>query len=470
MPYLSYAIRQTHVSNLEAIGRLFALQAPDCRRCRVLEIGGASGGNLLPMAAALPQSDFLCLDPSVRQIEEGRRHAAAAGLTNLRFRAEPIEALGQDRRFDYIICHGVFSWVRQPVQDAILEALQACLAPNGIAFISYKTLPGWHAHRALREVLLRHCGRESTAAGRARRAREMLALLETAAQEPRSKWGPHLLAEIRELRGSADEYLLHDQLEEHNEAFYFGDFMARAHRHGLQYLADADVATMYIGNVPKGIPPEIAMGDDVEAIEQYIDFALNRLFRQTLLCRDSVALNRMIVREAVDGCHVQSFLVPENAETFRAPGGLVMTTTDPIARETLALLARHAHFPVGAQAAMAQLRARLPAVDASVVAATFRRIVLQAFFSGGMRLFAIPPAYVASPSAWPQAIASARYEATYRPAVTNARHEPLMLSEFERKLLLRLDGKTELARLVRELGEEVRPALERFAASAFLCA
>lgn len=468
MPYLSYAIRQTHVSGLQVMGALFGMQPADCRRCRVLEIGGASGGNLLPMAAALPESRFVCLDPSVRQIEEGRRHAAAAGLGNLHFRADPIEALGQEEQFDYVICHGVFSWVRQPVQEAIFKALQSCLAPHGIAFISYKTLPGWYPHRGLREVLIRHCGRESTPAGKASRAREMLALLETAAQEPRSKWGPHLLTEIRELRGSADEYLLHDQLEEHNEAFYFGDFMARAHRHGLQYLGEADVHTMYIGNVPPGIPRDVAMGDDIEALEQYIDFALNRLFRQTMLCRESVALNRTIAREAVDGCYIQSFLVPENRENFRAPGGLAMTTADPVAQETLALLARHSHFPVSARAAMADLRTRIPGADPAVVTSTFRRIVLQAFFAAGMRLYSVPPAYVASPSDRPEAIASGRYEASYRPAVTNGRHEPLMLNEFERRLMLKLDGTRAAADLVRELGEEVRPALQRFAANALL--
>ena len=446
------------------------MQPPDCRRCRVLEIGGASGGNLLPMAAALPQSEFICLDPSVRQIEEGRRHASAAGLTNLRFRADPIEALGKDQQFDYIIAHGVFSWVRQPVQDAILNALQACLAPNGIAFISYKTLPGWYSHRALREVLLRHCAGHTAPAAKAGRARQMLELLEQASQDPRSKWGPHLMAEIRDLRASADQYLLHDQLEEHNEAFYFSDFMARAHAHGLQYLADADVPTMYIGSVPPGIPRDVAMGDDVEAIEQYIDYALNRLFRQTLLCRESVTLNRMLAREAIDECHVQSLLMPAAQDTFRSANGTTMTTADAVAREILTLLARHAGYPVSAEAALAELRQRIPGVDANVARATFRRLVLQAFFAGGMRLYSTPPAYVASPSARPQALASARYEASYRPAVTNGRHEQLQLNDFERALILKLDGTREVAGLVRELGEEVRPALERFAATAFLCA
>lgn len=470
MPYLSYAIRHTHISNLALLGRLFGMQPPQCGRCRVLEIGGASGGNLLPMAAAFPRSEFICLDPSVRQIEDGRRHAAAAGLTNLRFRADPIEALGHREQFDYIICHGVFSWVRQPVQDAIFKAVQACLAPNGIAFVSYKTLPGWHAHRALREVLLRHSAGQATPAATAGRARQMLELLEQAAQDPRSKWGPHLVAEIRELRTSADEYLLHDQLEEHNEAFYFGDFMARAHAHGLQYLADADVPTMYIGSVPPGIPRDVAMGDDVEAIEQYIDYALNRLFRQTLLCRESICLNRMLAREAVDDCYVQSLLMPVADGSFRAANGTGITTAEAVAREILSLLARHASYPISAQAAMDELLRRIPGSDAKAARATLRRIVLQGFFAGGMRLYSGAPAYVASPSTRPQALAWARYEATYRPAVTNGRHEALQLNTFERALVLKLDGTREIDELVRELGEEVRPALERFAATALLCA
>src|SRR4029079_3410279 len=91
------------VGSLEVMGRVFGMQPADCRRCRVLEIGGASGGNLLPMAAALPQSYFICLYLATRKIEEGRRHAAALRLKNLRFRAETIEALGRHERFDYII-------------------------------------------------------------------------------------------------------------------------------------------------------------------------------------------------------------------------------------------------------------------------------------------------------------------------------------------------------------------------------
>lgn len=465
VPYLSYAIAQTHVSRLYLIGRLFGMRPPDCSRARVLEIGGASGGNLIPMAAALPQSDFVCLDPALRQIEEGRRHAAELKLSNLRFEAGGVEDLGRESQFDYVICHGVFSWVPPPVQEAILHALQACLAPNGIAFVSYNALPGRHAYNALREALLKHCGEQRAPLARARLAREMLGLLEKAAADPRSLWGPLLVAEMQRLQAASDEFLLHEYLDEYSEAFYFQAFMARAHRFGLQYLGESDVHSMYVANPVPSIPPAVLRADDIEAMEQYIDLGLNRAFRQTLLCRDNVALQRGLALEAVDGFYVQSFLQPERPGVFRSPNGAAMTTSDPVVTQILTTLARHAGMPVAAQSAIGEI-----AGDAQAVRAAFRRTALQAFFAGALQISALPPAYVPAVSQRPQASAVARHEAKYRAVVTNGRHEAVLLTEEERALIQRLDGRTTGAELARNAPDEVRTALERLAATALLCA
>jgi len=178
-----------------------------------------------------------------------------------------VEDLARKAQFDYIICHGVFSWVPQAVQEAILRALQASLAPEGIAFVSYNALPVRHAYDALREVLLRHCGQERAPQARVRIARERLGLLEKAATDPRSDWGPRMLAEMQRLQAASDEFLLHEYLDEYSEAFYFSAFMARAHRHGLQYLGESDLHTMYLANSMPSIPPAVLRTDDIEAME-----------------------------------------------------------------------------------------------------------------------------------------------------------------------------------------------------------
>jgi tRNA G46 methylase TrmB len=48
----------------------------------VLELGCASGGNLIPMAYGLPESEFVGIDYAARQIAEGQAAVAALGLDN----------------------------------------------------------------------------------------------------------------------------------------------------------------------------------------------------------------------------------------------------------------------------------------------------------------------------------------------------------------------------------------------------
>src|SRR5262245_13686613 len=146
VPYESYPFSKTHIRHLHTIASLFALKPADVGRCRVLELGGASGGNLLPMAIDFPESEFIGIDLSLRQIDAGRRMVADLDVRNLDLRAMSImdvdASFGQ---FDYIIAHGVLSWVAADVQDKILAICRENLRPGGVALASYNTLPGWSA-------------------------------------------------------------------------------------------------------------------------------------------------------------------------------------------------------------------------------------------------------------------------------------------------------------------------------------
>src|SRR5262245_35353718 len=121
-PYTSNSFPQSAPGLLAAIACLFGLETPDLATARVLEIGCAGGGNLIPFAAAHPQARVVGIDLSQVQIDQGRIRAQALGLNNLELVAGDLatmnlEALGQ---FDFIIAHGVYSWVPPEVQDALL--------------------------------------------------------------------------------------------------------------------------------------------------------------------------------------------------------------------------------------------------------------------------------------------------------------------------------------------------------------
>ncbi len=157
VPYSHQPYPQSHPDRLATLGRLFGLSPSPITHCRVLELGCARGGNLIPMAFHLPNSEFIGVELSARQAEMARKTVQDLNLDNVR--VENASILDVDRSwgtFDYIISHGVYSWVPEEVQDRILTISSRNLAPQGIAYISYNTYPGWHMRGMVRDMMLFH--------------------------------------------------------------------------------------------------------------------------------------------------------------------------------------------------------------------------------------------------------------------------------------------------------------------------
>ena len=122
VPYDSHPFPQSTVEHLEALAFLFGLAAPAPARARVLELGCAAGGNLIPIAARYPEAKTLGVDLSSVQIQQGQAAIDQLQLENVELRALDIASIDASfGQFDYILCHGVYSWVPESVQDAILR-------------------------------------------------------------------------------------------------------------------------------------------------------------------------------------------------------------------------------------------------------------------------------------------------------------------------------------------------------------
>jgi len=176
-PYTSDAFPQSAPGQLAAIAHVFGLDVPAVSRARVLEIGCAAGGNIIPFAAAHPEALAVGIDLSQVQIDLGRERAQALGLDNLEFVAGDIARTNLTGAFDYIVAHGVYSWVPPDVQEALLAAIGRLLAPNGVAYLSYNTYPGWKAKEVMRDAMLLASGASTTTADKVRDARGMVDFL-----------------------------------------------------------------------------------------------------------------------------------------------------------------------------------------------------------------------------------------------------------------------------------------------------
>jgi SAM-dependent methyltransferase len=285
-PYTSDAFPQSAPGRLAAIAHVFGLAGADPATARVLEIGCAAGGNLLPFAAMHPRADVVGIDLSPVQIEAGRARAAAMDLKNLDFVAADIAAVDPNSlgQFDYVIAHGVYSWVPDDVRDALLATIRGVLAPAGVAYVSYNTFPGWKSKQVMRDAMLLAGGAAQTPEDKVREARGMVEFLEDVA--PPDGVLARTLAEFRARdEGFGDSYLLHDELEAFNTPRYFYEMVDHTRRHGLAYLAEAHPESMFPANHGPKVAEYVAAkcGGVQVLVEQYLDFATNRAFRESLL-------------------------------------------------------------------------------------------------------------------------------------------------------------------------------------------
>jgi len=288
--------------------RLLGLEAPDALRVHVLELGCASGGNIIPLAARHPDAHFVGIDLVQRHVDEGRQRIAALGLTNIAIERADITAFAvEPKRFDHIICHGVFSWVPRAAQDAILRICSEGLSDNGVATISYNVYPGWHLRRVVRDICLFHAGTKETPSRRVAKARA--ALNEIASSLKGS--GPYvtlLRAEAERLAKAPAAYVLGEFLAENNAPCTFTEFADRSKAAGLAYLCEGDLES----SLPEHFVPSVtehlrtsAAGDPL-ALQQHIDFFSGRPFRRSLLVRDGRAGTRPaeIMSDCLRGFHV----------------------------------------------------------------------------------------------------------------------------------------------------------------------
>lgn len=284
-PYVSNSFPQSAPGTLAAVAHLFGLEPPAVASARVLEIGCAAGGNILPFAATHPGAEVVGIDLSQVQIEAGQARVQALGIENMQLIAADIAridlaALG---RFDYVIAHGVYSWVPDDVAEALLATVRGTLSADGVAYLSYNCYPGWKAKEIVRDAMLLASGGTQTPSEKVAHARGMADFLEDVV--PAGGVMASVLAEWRASDdGFGDSYLLHDELETFNTPRYFYEVLARTNGHGLAYLGEARPEVMIPANHgPKVAEYLAAHGVTAQVlVEQYLDFVTNRTFRQSL--------------------------------------------------------------------------------------------------------------------------------------------------------------------------------------------
>jgi len=467
VPYPDLCYTQTHPGLLAMLGQLLGMSPAPAENCRVLEIGCASGGNLLAMAAVLPNSTFVGIDYSAVQIEAAQKAAQGSGLSNITFQQMDILNITPDfGQFDYIIAHGIYSWVPPFVQEKLLEICNQNLAPQGIAYISYNTYPGWHSLDIIRNMMLYRTRNTTDPMEKSAQAREWISFIAHALGEgPNTAYAAmfenylgYRMTQVADIDHSA---LLHDEMEEINMPVYFHQFVEHAEKHGLQYLVEADFPTV----MPNGFSGEVMdylgkIAQTTVEMEQYFDYLRNRTLRRTLLCHEDIEVDRRLSIQPVQRFYVSSVarvaeVSAENAargiETFEGADNAAFSTDHPLTKAAFHCLIENRPLRVHFNDLVRQAGSRLNITqvdgrDAAALAANLLRSFARS--ANLIEFHSFAPQMTMTVSETPLATSLARFQTRQNPLIANLMHTRVDLDNFSRLVLANLNGKNDRAALL----------------------
>ena len=316
VPWDAHAIPATRPGHLALLSSLAGGPRPKLEGCRILEVGCANGANLLPLTFYRPDISALGVDTSSVQIEQARSAAREIGCENVRFERIDLRELKERSLapFDFIITHGVLSWVAEDARRALFDLIARHLAPDGVAYVSYNVNPGWKIRGLLREMMLSQLGDIEDPAERTAKAQERALeysdLLEARSEHPYCNL---LRGELDLLATISPSHVTHDHLEAHNYPFWITEIVEAAERHGLAHLSDAGFQPDELPRLTTARASLTELGFAGIDLELYLDLLTNRQIRASILCRAEAAGARRLGSEIFDDedLYVESRLAAE---------------------------------------------------------------------------------------------------------------------------------------------------------------
>lgn len=260
-------------------------------RLRYLELGCGQGFGLCLIASAYPEIEFVGVDFSPEHIAHARGLASTAELNNVTFveadfldlaHAWPAE-LG---RFDYVVLHGIYSWVPAELRHAIVGCLGQAVVSGGLAYLSYNSMPGWAVMQPFQHIAARLQTRSPLPGAQV--------LNNTVGLFQRLKAGnaalfdalPGLAGRVDGLKELSPNYLVQEYLHSNWSPMWFSEVADEMRGAKLEYVASATLPENLLpGMLPEAVRGVVAEVADPLAQQDVIDCAINQSFRRDLLAR-----------------------------------------------------------------------------------------------------------------------------------------------------------------------------------------
>lgn len=467
IPYPSFTFSQTHPDRLASMAAFLGMTPARPEKSRVLELGCGDGSNLLSFAYAMPGSDFVGVDLGKIHIDKANAATGDLGLSNISFHCEDLMEFTRERfgEFDFILAHGLFSWVPDQVRTKVLEIYSACLAPNGVGYISYNVYPGSRIREMVWEMMQFHVADIKDRREKVRHGRSFVKFVHDAATEPLHK--ALVGNELSQFAVRTDANIFHEEFAEVNQPFYFNEFAGKLEPSGLQFLCEADPKLFNYGRVgPDARKMLDSFDSDLLSREQYFDFIKCRRFRSSLIGHSTIQLRRdpgpeilknFLISTDVRPASSEPNIVEDIAESFVNSKGTTFQTNHSLTKAAIVILDGESPRRIGfvdlierSKDLIAPGSGFVTSEDTEKTASFF----MQLFYAGFIDLHRFQPDLVMVVSERPAASAFARRQVELgSETVTTLNGTNLKLDDkLASALLLLLDG----TRDVEELNEEMK--------------
>lgn len=309
--YHSKPFSFTNIALLEGSAYLLGLNPPAIHKAKVLELGCSFGGNLISQALYHPEAEFVGVDLSESQIFQGNDIIKAMELKNIRLEQKNIlDITPEFGQFDYIIVHGIYSWVPDTVKDKIIDICRTNLTPNGIGYISYNTYPGWKNKDVARDIMFftNKYTQHLSLVEQTQRGKAVVKLFSDAIKtlDPEKNRNNFRIFNFDDIQSKDDHYIAHEYLEYHNDPVYLNEFVDEVHKHQLAYISDIDLQLSFISWMPKNLREMVnsLSPEDYAVREQCLDYIYDVAFRRSLLChgelQEQINRTESIPKERLD--------------------------------------------------------------------------------------------------------------------------------------------------------------------------
>ncbi|MCV6638474.1 class I SAM-dependent methyltransferase [Candidatus Albibeggiatoa sp. nov. NOAA] len=473
LPYHSVLGYEFQPNALASLSALHGFSPPAMKKARILELGCGDGTNIIAIAQSLPDAECWGVDISEKQLAAAQKTVDEVGLKNVTLKQidlmEVNESLGQ---FDYISVHGLFSWIPAELQDKILSICKNNLAFNGLACISYNTLPGWNMLKTTLDMMRFHQQHidNSSIEHRIAEARGLLQIAADIGQEQQSFYGVFLQERLQTLSKQSDDYLFHEYLEGVNQPLYFHEFVTKAEQHDLAYVTDVDFrSSLNVKTKHQHVFDQLAKKDRVTR-EQYHDFLFNRSYRSSILCHAGQKINPEIDAKALAKLQIAAFLTPETNISslvvepkpayFKTQLGQRVEVKHTLTQAAVNYLGQQYPQPVVFDDLFKKVLENMQLqheteANIKIYREVLSEELLQLYIQNVIELMAYTPAFETKISERPVASPLARWQLKNQKPMANLQCKTGEIDGLTANVLLHLDGERTADDLVKMLSEQV---------------